>query len=527
MINGVNTYSNANFIKNYPQKHKASFSSNNKTTSSTKDANTKNKPVNTSIFYVNDIHGRITNMYRIKTMHNLYMSNKPKADIMNLASGDIMVGADDNTNIAATMFLNSIGVTATALGNHEFDMTPEQLAKNTQNAKFKLLGINLRVDENNDLHSRLEKSFVQEVNGNKYAIIGIAPPDLYERIRGNSSRDKVKVDDFEKTIKDVQNEVKKYREQGINKIIVLSHCGMQKDQRLAKEIEDIDIILGAHTHELFEGIKEGVNLFYSKKGEPVIITQAGENGMYAGFINVEFNDKGVITKAQNNIYETKQFKRDIPLRKAFDIIYGPPEKLGVIAHADPPPKRRLVDPNPHMYFIMDAVRSEMGVDLALINAGNIRDYFEAGPIDSRQLFEIVPLKNKVVVHDLSEPELVQALKNGAKSYIHPGFKPSIVIPSGLKYTVTTKGEIKSATYIDKDGKQIPIDINNPNPNKIYKVASDDFFASGGDNLIGNKMAEGKIDKVYDFDKVKLTCDYIKKLNRPIDIKDDGRITVIN
>jgi 2',3'-cyclic-nucleotide 2'-phosphodiesterase (5'-nucleotidase family) len=101
------------------------------------------------------------------------------------------------------------------------------------------------------------------------------------------------------------------------------------------------------------------------------------------------------------------------------------------------------------------------------------------------------------------------------------------MPSGLKYTVSKSGEVKSIIFIDKAGKETPIDINNPNPNKIYTVAMDDFMASGGDNLFENKIKSGQIDEKFDFDKDKLTCDYIKRLNTPIEIKDDGRITIVD
>ena len=137
------------------------------------------------------------------------------------------------------------------------------------------------------------------------------------------------------------------------------------------------------------------------------------------------------------------------------------------------------------------------------------------------------LKNNMVKLKLTEKEVVDAIKNGAKSFTNPGSKPGIVIPSGLKYTVSKKGDLKEMSFIDKTGKEIPIDVNNPDPNKIYTVATDDFFASGGDNLISNKVAENKIDEKFDFDKDKLTCDYVKKLNAPVEIKDDGRIKVVD
>ena len=70
-------------------------------------------------------------------------------------------------------------------------------------------------------------------------------------------------------------------------------------------------------------------------------------------------------------------------------------------------------------------------------------------------------------------------------------------------------------------------MNNPSTTKTYTVATDDFFASGGDKLISNKIEKDEIDEKFNFDKDKSTCDYIKKLNAPIELKDDGRITVVD
>lgn len=486
--------------------------------------------VETSIFYINDNHGRIGNMARIYSAKKVYdsVNSNSMADKLVLAAGDISAGADEHIIKAANAYMNGLGVEAISDGNHEYDANPDVIAKSKENAKFKSLGMNLQIPNGNPLEKVIEKSFVLEKNGHKYGIIGLAPPDLHERIRDNESRKQIGVDEFEKTIKDVQNQVDEFNKQGINKIILLSHCGLSKDQRMAKEISGIDVIIGGHTHDLLKGVVENENLFYSKSNEPVIITQGGKDGEYFGDLKLTWNnEKGTIIKVQNNVISSHDFKRNRVLKGVFDQILGKPEHLGEIKSATGPTKNRLIDPNPNAYFIMDAVRHEFDTDLALINVGNVRGFFEAGPVDSRQVFEVVPLKNNMVKMKLTEKEVVDALKNGAKSFINPGNKPSIVIPSGLKYTVTRNGEIKSATFIDKNGKETQIDINNPNPNKIYTVATDDFFASGGDNLISNKIATNEIDESFDYDKDKLTCDYIKKLNQPIEIKDDGRINVID
>ncbi len=484
----------------------------------------------TDIFYINDNHGRIGNMARIYTAKTMYdnLNKNSTADRFVLAAGDISAGADLHIVKAASTYMNGLGVEATSDGNHEYDASPSEIAESKKGAKFKSLGLNLQIPKGNPLDGVIEKSFVIEKNGHKYAIIGLAPPDLHERIRDNESRKQIGIDDFEKTLKDIQNLTDEYKKQGINKIILLSHCGLEKDQKIAQETSGIDVIIGGHTHDLLEGIKEGKNLLYSKANEPVIITQAGKDGEYFGDLKITWDDeKGVIVKAQNNVTASSNFKRNRVLKGVFDQILGKPEHLGTIKSVAPQVKNRLIEPNPNGFFIMDAVRNEFGTDIALINVGNIRGFFEPGSLDSRQVFEVVPLKNNMVKLKLTEKEIVDALKTGAKSFVNPGNKPGIVIPSGLKYTVSKKGELKSLSFIDKSGKEIPIDVNNPDPNKTYTVATDDFFASGGDNLISNKIASNQIDEKFDFDKDKLTCDYVKKLNAPIEIKDDGRITVVD
>ncbi len=498
------------------------------------EKNAENKPnpkyFQTDIFYINDNHGRTGNMARIYTAKQSYdfLNKDSKADKFVLAAGDISAGADLHIVKAANTYMNALGIEATADGNHEYDASPSELAQGKENAKFKSLGMNLQIPKNSPLSGVIEKSFVIEKNGHKYAIIGLAPPDLHERIRDNESRKQIGIDNFDKTLKDVQAKIDEYKKQGINKVIVLSHCGLSKDQILAKETSGIDVIIGGHTHDLLDGIEEGKNLLYSKSNEPVIITQAGKDGEYFGDLKITWDDeKGVIVKAQNNVTPSNKFKRNRVIKGVFEHILGKPELVGEIKSATGPTKNRLIDPNPNAYFIMDAVRHEFDTDLALINIGNIRGFFEAGPLDSHQVFEVVPLKNNMVKLKLSEKEIVDALKNGAKSYTAPGTKPGIVIPSGLKYTVTRGGQIKSVTYVDKSGVEHSIDVNNPDPNKMYTVATDDFFASGGDNLIENKIKLGKVDQVFDFDKDKLTCDFVKKQNAPIEIKDDGRIKVID
>ncbi len=488
---------------------------------------TQKKNTNASIFYVNDLHGNMANMSRIYNAKQSFdKQNHDGQDVFALGAGDISAGANIKLLKISNAFLNVMGVLGTAIGNHEFDAEPAQIAEINKGASYKIMGANLDIKgSDNPLNGKITKSFVHEINGNKYGIIGLIPPDLHERIRENESRKTIIPYSKEDSVKAVQAEADKLKADGINKIIVLSHCGLEFDKNLAKNTSGVDVILGAHTHELIKDIKNNENLFTSKTGEPVIITQAGKDGEQFGILNLEFDENGIIQKAQNNVQKSNQFKRNPILEKIFDGIIGKATEVGYVEKSAPAPEHRLVDPNPHAFFIMDACREEFDTDLALINAGNIRGHFDEGKLTERKVFEVVPLKNRMVKMKLTEEEVVNALKNGAKSLINPGFKPSIVMPSGLEYTMNRKGEVLNATFIDKQGGKHEIDVNNPDPNKTYTVATDDFFASGGDKLIPNKIDE--VDEKFEFDKDKLTCDNIKRHGKPVVIEDDGRIQIVD
>lgn len=502
--------------------------------------NSEPKLTHTSWFYVNDVHGKMTNMERIYNMTKefdktnssevapgFWSNTTGNISKFKVSSGDIILGANYTHNQVADKFLNWSGFIASALGNHELDVVePGNLAKLLSDAKYKMLAVNVEIDKNSPLSGRIEKSTIVEKDGEKYGLIGIAPPDMKERVKMNNTMKDIQVSDAETTRKLVQKEVDKLKEQGINKIVVLSHEGTKNDIKLAKETTGIDIIFAAHTHDLIEGIKEGKNLFYSKSGEPTIITQAGKDGETVGILNVDFDENGVIKKAQNNVIKTRAYNRPLFIKDSVENILGKPEVIGRVKAAVEPPVKRLIENNPHGNMIADAMRTELGTDIALLNAGNIRGSFSQGPIDTRLISDITPFEDHMMILGLTEKQIVDSIKVGCKSIPRSSNKPGILLVSGLKYKANKQGELLELEFIDKNNQVHKIDVKNPDPNKKYTVAADDFFATGGDGYLeSNKHPEFVIQK-FEMDKNKLACDYIKKLNQPVEIIDDKRVQII-
>ena len=477
------------------------------------------KPDRTSIFYINDFHGKSINVERTITASNAFDSFVPSVptDKLKLSSGDIQLGEPVAANKVMVEAQNIMGIMASAMGNHEYDM-PKHIAELIPHMGYKMLACNINIKPDNPLYNKIEKSYIQEVNGNRYGIIGITPVDLFSRLKYGKLFEELKIDGIDSTIKDVQEEV--------NRIILLSHVGFGYDQKIARETEGIDIILGGHSHNLVTDVKSGVNLFNSKSGEPVVITQAGRDGNYFGVLNVEWNNKGVMTKVQNNVTSTRGFKRNPVVRHIFEQILGKPKVVGVINSAPPPLHNASIEPSGHANFLCDCMKEELGTDIALFGSATIRGFFEAGKLDTRWLEDISPFKNKMVVANYSEKEIVDMLRVSSKSLVNTNNKPGIVHVSGLKYKISKNGELKSASFVDKNGKETPIDINNPRKDKIYKTALTDYYAQGHDGFTMLKKYN-QAEKIYDFDVCKCIEDYMHKHPEPVDIIDDGRIQVVD
>lgn len=483
------------------------------------------------IGYINDFHGQLTKMERtIIPLQN--------CDIR-LSGGDNFLGDERNISLnkGVAKYMNLANIDASPVGNHELDMNQKTFMDVTNGLKTTLVDCNYRqvidpkeaeklYNETNKapINDRFINSIVKEVNGHKYGIIGVSPVDMNDRYTHADYYDDCKVDTMDESINDVQKEVDEFHKQGINKIILLSHLGYKLDKEMAQKTSGVDIIIGGHSHNLVEGLTEGENLLKSKTGEPVIITNGGKDGEHFGNLSVEFDKNGVITDAKNDILETSKFGRNLIYAKILENDMDENEKVGYIRSVLPQPKNRLIEENPQANFVADAIKNELGVEIAFLNSANLRSSFEPGTFTRLDAKMISPFHNQMVIANVTEKDLVDAFKFTCKTMVNT--RPGLFAVSGLKYTVRkSDGELLSLTKVDNDGKETPIDIKNPSDTKTYRISADSFVMRGGDKVTSLNYV-GKEEKVFDFDKDTLVCDYIKHLNKPIDINQSGRVTIV-
>lgn len=481
--------------------------------------------------YVNDLHGQYKKLEKIA-------DGLSDCDIR-LSGGDNMIGDDRNEKInkCVLKYMDNEDFESSALGNHDTDMSEQQFKELTDGTKMKYLAANFKQDSTSKLNKKTEKSayihdklvdsYIGDYKGVKYGVVGVAPVDMKTRMSHPEEYTDFTIDNMEDTLKDIQTEVDELKSKDIKHIFLLSHVGHLADRAIAENTSGIDVIIGGHSHTYVNGIKPGENLFLSKDKEPVLITNAEKDGNYYGKADLIFDKNGVLIKASNNLYDTSKRRKNLIYKEVFDKIMGEPEVLGRINSVLPCPKQRLTEENPHANFVADAIRNELNVDIGLLNAGNIRNSFEPGQIDTSDTKSISPFENGMIITTINEKDLVDGLKLGAKSVTDPNGKPGLYYASGITYSVKkSTGEILDMKYTAKDGSERKIDVNNPDPNKIYRIAGDDYVLSGKDGMDPfNQMDH--VEEILGFDKDKLVADYIKHHDGPIDINTVGRINVVD
>jgi 5'-nucleotidase / UDP-sugar diphosphatase len=431
-----------------------------------------------------------------------------------LNAGDVFQGTlyfNEYEGLADLSYMNMIGYDAMCLGNHEFDRGLQPLVNFANLARFPIVSTNLDTSKQPELAKIIKKSVVLTVGGEKVGIVGAVPDELLTIILPIPG---IGVLDY---VKSIQSEVDNLTKQGVNKIILLSHGGLDQDRATATKFRNVDVIVGGHSHTLlgqvnipgFDGSRGDYPIVTKDaNNNPLIIVQAWEWGKVVGEIELNFDPKGVLktwkgtpilvddTWPENPYVQTLLAAFSKPIEALMTKRVGESKTdLGRTLNATAEPTMG--------YVISDAVLAKtasMGSQIAFWNAGGVRSSLEAGTITYGRLAEVCPFGNQLVIVDLKGSELLGAIEFGLDG-------GGMLYPSkGFNYTYSGK-TLTSATL---NGQ--PID-----PNKTYKCTFSNFTSGGGDGHEILKNAKGKrIDT--GFVDLEVLIEYFEK-NTPINFTE--------
>ncbi len=260
------------------------------------------KSIKLTILHTNDTHSRLEpfpmdgsrnqGLGGIAARGQLISKIRSQEDhVLLLDAGDIFQGTPyfniykGEPEIKA---MSALGYDATTIGNHDFDAGMENLATQlTKHANFPMVICNYDF-AGTPMENKTKPYTIFKKDKLKIGVFGIGieakgliPDNLFGATKF--------LDPVQKA-----NEVGEHlkRKEDCDMIICLSHLGNKykennliSDEVLSKETENIDLIIGGHTHSFLD---EPL-VYKNKKNNDVIVNQVGFAGIILGRLDFEFS----------------------------------------------------------------------------------------------------------------------------------------------------------------------------------------------------------------------------------------------
>ena len=434
--------------------------------------------------------------------------------------------------------MNVINFDAFTLGNHEFDDGNKVLKSFLDALTIPIVSSNVVPDKGSILEGKWKPYLIKNVGGQKIGIIGI---DVVKKTKESSNPgDDVK---FLDEVETARKYVKKLQDEGINKIIVLSHAGYEKNVEIGEKVDGVDLIISGDTHYLLGKEFEQFGLVpekpdYPKKvnspdGNPVYIAEAWNYSYLLGEMKAKFDkngvikeliptpkvligdtfeiknaegkvvqlgekEKAVIINSIKNNKNIKVVKNDPVTQKLLERYQKEKTELGkksvgkiteeILGGSD----NRV--PGPHnkdgsfaTTLVAESVLHKLrnmgtgNVDFVIGNAGNVRITLNPGNFTYDQAYSLLPFtSNTVFITDITGAEVKQVLEDAIDYVLNGGSTGAFPYGAGIRYEATKEGNLGTRV---KKIEVFDFKANKWVPidaKKSYMLAVNSYIAQGKD-----------------------------------------------
>jgi 5'-nucleotidase/UDP-sugar diphosphatase len=470
------------------------------------------EPISIILVHTNDIHGGIdrqgatfmSNEFPPQlgggaSLATLVEHMRQKAEeegkgFLLIDTGDIWQGTPVGNYENGTVvmgFMNRLGYDVWSPGNHEFDAGLDEAFRIMNMAEFPVLAANVVRSETGEIPPPMQPYIIMEVAGIKIGMIGL----VTEETLNYALPEDVKEIEFLKVKPVTEKYIAMIKDQ-VDLIFVVAHLGIPYDvdsayremietgaeqkikygmngMELAHHVEGIDVMLCGHIHVGYERGWE----------DPLTHTlclQTYGRGTGVGVYEI------LVDPDTKQIIGFELAETDGGILTLFEDEWWPDEAMGDFIEAwvdsaevgmDEPIGRALIDisrvgvgESPMGNMVVDAMREAVDADVAFTNLGGIRDNIGMGIITPREVFQVVPFDNKLVVFEMTGSFLKHVLEWRVK-----GMRQGLYV-SGIKATYSrSRPDFDRIVELSVGGK--PWD-----PEATYLVTTTDFIAEGNVGL---------------------------------------------
>ncbi|MFL5578361.1 MAG: 5'-nucleotidase C-terminal domain-containing protein [Gemmatimonadaceae bacterium] len=419
---------------------------------------------------------------------------------------------------------DTLGYAAAALGNHEFDWGQDTLRARMRDARFAILGANVRYADGRDVEWVRNDTIVRRgplrVGIVGVAMVATAANTLPANVAGLRFDDPVPI---------VDSISRALRARGADAVVLLAHEGAYCDRGGATgckgEIMDIarrltqpvDAIVSGHTHSLIDVAVRGI---------PVVQARTGGRAVAVLDLDIVPRGTGAGLAPADGAGERRAEVRDVlaaelpPEPRAEAIVrravaaVAPRVGAAVGTIAEAMPKGGDDGSQyPLGNFIADAHRWAGKGDIAIMNNGGIRAGLRAGPATYGTLYEVAPFGNvlyRITATGAAVRSFLEHRLQGEKVSDHLSGIAVVYDPAR-----PAGARIVSATLAD--GRPL-------SDRATYRVVMNDFIATGKDGLeLARAALSSENTGVVDLDAL---IGYIRSRRGPVTAPAGKRIEAV-
>nr|WP_027956423.1 bifunctional UDP-sugar hydrolase/5'-nucleotidase [Halobacillus kuroshimensis] len=354
------------------------------------------------VYYTSDLHSHFENWPQIVG----YFREKKKIhdqkgeDYWLLDNGDhvdrfhpITEGLMGKGNVD---LLNQAGYSVATLGNNEgITLAKEDLHKLYDEADFQVVCANLECLESPAPEWLKPYHILHSSKGTRVAVIGLTAPfqAFYQKLGWDVHSP---YDWLDKLLPEVKEKA--------DIVVLLSHLGINEDEEIARRYNGIDLIIGGHTHHLFQN---------GELVEGTLLTAAGKHGTHLGEVLLEWDHKaGEITRKEAYAVPTEQMRKDDQVTEYLRQIRGEAVRRleTPVAYLEEAMHIAWFQDSPLMSRLTEQLRTWTSSDIAMLNAGVLLDHLPAGDITYEDVHRICPHPMNPCKVELRGDELLEVIR---------------------------------------------------------------------------------------------------------------------
>ncbi|MBS0394180.1 MAG: bifunctional metallophosphatase/5'-nucleotidase [Proteobacteria bacterium] len=432
--------------------------------------------------------------------------------------------------------------TLSTVGNHEFDRGPAELERllyggrhpdgtglerDWRGTRVPFLAANVA---HRDGRPFLPAAAVVDFEGVHIGVVGAVTADTPGLVAADRLGDLA----FSAEVGPVNAAVAALRAAGVRTVVLLIHEGLESPATpqptpvypdelhggLAAVLRGldggVDVVVAGHTH------KANNLLVPLKDGTLALVAQARSYGTaYSAIDLVLDRATGAVVEKSARILTTwgDEGPGLAPARRVARIVERAARATAAVkdrpvASAAAPIRRgEASDPESALGdLVADAERAVTGAEVAIVNAGGLRNDIEAGPVSHGALYDVLPFGNVLVRVSLTGAELLELLEeqwSGAHAAA-----PRFLRVSGLRYVYDPSQPRGRQVVAVEDAAGEPLD-----PARRYRVVVNDFLLHGGDHYSALAAARDATPLMTDLEALEA---WAARARAPLQAHADGR-----